>query len=52
MLANGLIGCNNGPFIGRRHDAAIVHLSNIEEQMKKELTYADGTYYALYGDPG
>lgn len=52
VLTNGLIGRLDGGFIGRRHDAAIVHLSELLDEMKSFLTNNDGTYYAVYGDPG
>lgn len=52
VLTNGLIGCLDGPFIGRRHDAAIVHLSKIVNQMETYFNNDDGSYWAIYGDPG
>lgn len=52
VLSNGLIGRLDGPFIGRRHDAAILHLSKIIEEMEVFFNKNDGTYWALYGDNG
>ncbi len=52
VLTNGLIGRLDGPFIGRRHDAAIVHLSKVIDEMKSFLTNNDGSYWAVYGDAG
>ncbi len=52
VLTNGLIGRLDGPFIGRRHDAAIVHLSGILDEMRTFLTNNDGTHWAVYGDAG
>lgn len=52
VLTNGLIGRLDGPFIGRRHDAGIVHLSKILTEMRTFLTNNDGSYWAVYGDAG
>lgn len=52
VLTNGLIGRLDGPYIGRRHDAAILHLSKIMDEMKTFLINQDGTWFAVYGDPG
>lgn len=52
VLTNGLIGRLDGPFIGRRHDSAIVHLSKLISEMQDFLVNRDGTWYAVYGDPG
>lgn len=52
VLTNGLIGRLDGPFIGRRHDAAIVHLSRIVDEMQLFFTNNDGSYWSVYGDAG
>jgi len=52
VLPNGLIGRLDGPFIGRRHDAAVLHLSDVLTEMEAVFNNADGTWYAVYGDPG
>lgn len=52
VLTNGLIGRLDGPFIGRRHDAAILHLSKTLQEFRTFLTNTDGSWYTVYGDPG
>ena len=52
MFPNGLIGRLDGPFKGRRHDAAILHLSRLVPEMKQCFVNEDGTWFKLYGDPG
>ncbi|KAB0794520.1 hypothetical protein PPYR_11359 [Photinus pyralis] len=51
VFPNGLIGRLDGPFIGRRHDAAILNLSDIRLEMANVFS-TPTTNYALYGDPG
>ncbi|CAG7726398.1 unnamed protein product [Allacma fusca] len=52
VFPNGLIGRLDGPFNGRRHDAAILHLSGLIKELKEVFVNPDGTWYRLYGDPG
>jgi hypothetical protein len=52
MFPDGLIGRLDGPFIGRRHDAAILHLSNALQDMSLEFLNQDGSWMSVYGDPG
>jgi hypothetical protein len=52
MFPDGLIGRLDGPFIGRRHDAAILHLSNALQEMSLEFLNQDGSWMSVYGDPG
>jgi hypothetical protein len=52
VLPNGLIGRLDGPFIGRRHDAAILGLSTLKQELAATFGNAGGTNYALYGDTG
>jgi nuclease HARBI1 len=49
---NGLIARLDGPYYGRRHDAAIVHLSGILKEMEQIFVNPDGTWMAVYGDSG
>ncbi|KAJ6647936.1 hypothetical protein Bhyg_03161 [Pseudolycoriella hygida] len=49
MLTNGLMGRLDGPYIGRRHDAAILYLSKILDEMSNVFE-CNGTQYAVYGD--
>lgn len=51
MLTNGIMGRLDGPFIGRRHDAAILYLSKILDEMSHFLI-RNGSNFAVYGDPG
>lgn len=51
MLTNGLIARLDGPFIGRRHDTAILYLSEILDEMSRFLD-RNGRNFAVYGDPG
>lgn len=51
IFPNGLIGRLDGPFIGRRHDAAILNLSNLREEMETIFS-RHINHYALFGDPG
>lgn len=46
-----MIGRLDGPFIGRRHDAAVFNLSNLRQEMEN-VFYLPTANYALYGDPG
>ena len=52
MFPNGLIGRLDGPFKGRRHDSAIIHLSKVIPDMERNFVNTDGTWFALYGDAG
>jgi len=52
VFLNGIIGRLDGPYIGRRHDAVILKLSNISEEFSKVFVNSDGTWFAVYGDPG
>lgn len=52
MLTNGLIGRLDGPFKGRRHDCAIVHLSRLIDELRLLPVKEDGTNFAVYGDAG
>ena len=52
VFPNGLIGRLDGPFNGRRHDSAILHLSGLLEQLQTKFVSDDGTLLKLYGDPG
>ena len=47
-----MIGRLDGPFIGRRHDAVILKLSNLLNQLERCFVNEDGTWFTLYGDPG
>ena len=51
MFPNGLIGRIDGPFIGRRHDAAILGLSNIRLELRRLFGRGQNNL-ALYGDAG
>lgn len=52
MLTNGLIGRFDGPFIGRRHDSAIYHLSRIVDEFCTLPLSNDRINFAVYGDSG
>jgi len=52
MLPNGIIGRLDGPFNGRRHDSAILHLSKLTSELEFLFMKPDSTNYKLYGDPG
>jgi nuclease HARBI1 len=52
LFPNGLIGRLDGPFKGRRHDAAILHLSRIRKEFEEVLVNEDGSWFSIYGDPG
>jgi len=51
VYPNGIIGRLDGPFNGHRHDAAILNLSRMREEMELEFQ-GNGWNYSLYGDPG
>lgn len=50
MFPNGIIGCMNGPYEGRRHDSFLLAESNLMDQMRQLPLDRDGNRYALYGD--
>lgn len=52
ILTNGLIGRLDGPIIGRRHDAAVLYLSDVLCEMTTFFAKRDGSNFAVYGDPG
>ena len=52
MLPNGLIGRLDGAYVGRRHDAAIIHFTKLNDEMKRIFVNDDGTWFAIYGDSG
>jgi len=52
VFPNGLIGRLDGAFNGRRHDAAILNLSRLVEEMEHNFVDEDGTRHILYGDVG
>ncbi|CAG7733807.1 unnamed protein product [Allacma fusca] len=52
MLPNGLLARVDGPYIGKRHDSAIIHSSKIISEMEEIFVNADGTWFSLYGDSG
>ncbi len=51
ILPNGLIGRLDGAFNGRRHDAAVLHLSKLVSEMQN-IFVKPGITYVVYGDPG
>ena len=53
MLPCGIIGHLFGPFEGRRHDATMLYMSDILQQMRQHLPY-HGVIpdYVLFGDKG
>lgn len=51
MLTNGLISRLYGPYIGRRHDSAILYFSRILDEMSQFLVNSESEF-AVYGDPG
>ena len=52
VLPDGLIARLDGPFVGRRHDAAILHLSGLLQELRTAFLNTDGSWMSLYGDPG
>lgn len=52
VLPDGLIGRLDGPYVGRRHDAAVLHLSNLLGELRTKFINVDGSWMSLYGDPG
>lgn len=52
VFPNGLIGRLDGPYNGRRHDAAILHLSQLVAELEQLFVQPDGSWFTLYGDPG
>ena len=48
---NGLIANLYGPVEGCRHDAGMLRVSGILNQLEDKMTKPDGTVYSLYGDP-
>jgi hypothetical protein len=51
-MPNGMIVRLDGPFNGRRHDSAILHLSKLLEECQDYLETNQGSNFAFYGDPG
>jgi hypothetical protein len=51
-MPNGMIVRLDGPFNGRRHDSAILHLSKLLEECQDCLETNEGSNFAFYGDPG
>jgi len=47
-----MIGRLDGPYIGRRHDAIILKLSELRKELEQTFVNADGSWFTLYGDPG
>lgn len=52
MMPNGMIARLDGPFNGRRHDSAVLHLSDLLRQCQAKLVVSEEKWYAFYGDPG
>lgn len=52
VFPNGLIGRIDGPFIGRRHDAAILGLSKLKLELVQLFTLPGNDNYSLLGDTG
>ena len=50
-LPNGLIGNLYGPVEGRRHDASMVHESNLLFELERVAHTPAGDVLCLYGDP-
>ena len=48
---NGLIANLFGPVEGRKHDAGMLRMSGLLEQLERYMTGNHGEIYALYGDP-
>jgi len=51
VYPNGLIGRLDGPFKGHRHDSAILHLSNVKNEMARVFE-SPNFNFSIYGDVG
>jgi hypothetical protein len=52
VMPNGIIVRLDGPFNGRRHDSAILHLSHLLRECRQRLVVSQEKWYCFYGDPG
>lgn len=52
VMPNGMIVRLDGPFNGRRHDSAILQLSNLLQECEETLVVSHEKFFAFYGDPG
>ena len=50
VAPNGLIANLYGPIAGRRHDAFMLSVSNLQSKLTA-ITMQDGSPYVIYGDP-
>lgn len=52
VTPDGIIARLDGPFNGRRHDSAVLHLSRLLPEMEQKLMISPTKWYSVYGDPG
>ncbi|TPX30031.1 hypothetical protein SmJEL517_g06289, partial [Synchytrium microbalum] len=41
----------DGPYLGKHHDAWVLHVSGLLDILEESLQFGDGRQFVLYGDP-
>ncbi|XP_061182302.1 uncharacterized protein LOC133190627 [Saccostrea echinata] len=50
VIPNGLIANMYGPIEAKRHDSAMLRMSELMPKLEQRMTMNDGTVFSLYGD--